>query len=369
MLGKNKKMAQLKEVSAIKHQILTAQIILCICLSLCLIGCSELDEEAIPDSNVITDEVGILQIEAPGKVMVYKTQEWKTTAEELQEIFLNGEIVAVLPIKDTGERYQTEYEEEREELFFGDSNKEKNRPTHFYYHLYDWDYNMLVYKHEQCEELCESFNYTSCLPDKVRIEPEEYQKALKQVEEYMTELDYPEYAVRTAAKLESGNGVPDFYLMFLEQIVDDIPLSSVKFPIDANLGWVYDVGFNKEIYQYDSTVQVCISDDGRILKWTADGGVIPTEEVGEYRIISAPEAYQKVQQVYEEKNLKNTPRLQLAELQYKSLKKDGCGWLVPVWTFGVREVEVSEEYGETENWVYYVVDAISGEFFTDISWK
>ena len=132
---------------------------------------------------------------------------------------------------------------------------------------------------------------------------------------------------------------------------------------------VYNPGLSSEIRQLGdsgSELEILVA-GGRILSWYGQATVIPIKEEGTYPVISPEEAYEPVKEICQNVGASDM-RLKKVELQYKSIEKDGKQLLFPVWMFAVATYHpLMEEHPVTHGymWDYYLVNAITGEFFTD----
>ena len=336
-----------------------------------LMGCSETDGGALaPEKIRIEDKVGISQIEYPETVKVYETTSWNKSKEEIADVFLKGERNEPVAIKreDGSEHWSMDTSDENDlERLVCTSTKSQTKINlcSIWYAVCRKD-NGLVritdYSKEQ-PDVSDEFKIKTFLPQE--RDGDGLEEAKKVVEFVIDELNLPEYEIRSKKKITCKTEDTNYWMLFLQQKIDGIPLSIVDIPKDAQYSHtnVYNKGFNHEIKQYDSSMQVHIIDGKLFFCVMNEGPVQIKKEIGNYEVISPKQAYKKALEYYKIKESEKNPKLEVAELQYKSIEKDGQQLLIPVWTIGIFAEQENKKLGKYEICYYYLIDAVSGELF------
>ena len=114
----------------------------------------------------------------------------------------------------------------------------------------------------------------------------------------------------------------------------------------------------------------------RLVRWSCCDVVNTGRKLKQSPVVPLEEAYKKV-----EKQIPNYPSevripiLETVELQYKIIELEDKIYLYPVWIFCISTEEKKPEDADTkeeETWTtynYFLIDAITGDYFTDIDTK
>ena len=133
-------------------------------------------------------------------------------------------------------------------------------------------------------------------------------------------------------------------------------------------GYIYnrELNFDENMLQLGSQLEIFATEQEGIVRWDSNATVVVEETLGTYQTVSADKAYEKVEALYQSIPAGRNPRLTYAKLQYESLQKGEEMRLIPVWVFGITETEKNSDGVEKEIRTYYIVNAVTGEFFTDM---
>ena len=226
------------------------------------------------------------------------------------------------------------------------------------------------------------YAFWGCVDDRV---DKETGRNLMKCGKYMERLGIKDYRLRAAARFQSADQTSADCYMLWEQTVDDIPITWLEITdnMDAGRRSVYN---SSQGFNHDDIRQIGSFGEGtRMIMHVTDGRltdlevclVEPTELYETRRIVTAEKAFWLVEEVYQQKSEETDPRLELAELQYKCLERDGQMYLYPVWVFGIAEYDAEwAKADEDESWRnqwlepgdyyhYYIIDAFSGELLLD----
>ena len=343
-------------------------------INICMTGCSETDEGVQLFGQVqIEDKVGISQIEYPETVKVYETTSWYKSKEEIADVLLQGERTELFETKNSSYVHhwsiETEYDSYKERLSGTSEKEDMERLLSVKYGIYTKE-DLLVSVAEHSKE-------QSILDDKVQVKlSDSREKGDKEAEEivrqYFTSLEFPQYEIRSSKKVASKTENAVFWKMYWQQVVDGIPVSSLTFEENSRLTGteVYNrEKFNYDIKQYNNTIitEVINGELVALVMWEGAPVQVKTE-IGNYEVISPKQAYKEALKYYKTKKSEEHPRLEVLELQYKNIEKEGRLLLVPVWTVGIFAEQQNERWGNSDLCYYYLIDAVSGELFLDVNY-
>ncbi len=344
-------------------------------------GCEESDGRSLFHSG-ITEQVDLSEIELPEEVNVYRTSYWKVSDEQIFNCFLHGNIIEKESWAE-GPRYVTDGEMESICLrdggvdWFGrvqDGFSRNGISYSFYYDTYG-------YEDSDAPALLRDFPITSYYNSQedpaYRIAKDrtadgkesEYLKTKELTISYMKKLNFPEYQVQEAAVIPALDGEESICLMYFSQTYDGIPFTNLCFEKNGSgPGYIYnrELNFDENMLQLGSQLEIFATEQEGIVRWDSNATVVVEETLGTYQTVSADKAYEKVEALYQSIPAGRNPRLTYAKLQYESLQKGEEMRLIPVWVFGITETEKNSDGVEKEIRTYYIVNAVTGEFFTDM---
>lgn len=346
-----------------------------------LLGCRESEDGAFFQSGVV-EQVNLAEIETPEKVNICSTSFWDASEDQIFDCFLHGNIVKTEAWAE-GPRYVTDGEQESICLrdggidWFGrvqDGFSQNGISYSFYYDTYG-------YENSDVPALLRDFPiasyYNNGEDPRYRIAKDraangkerEYIKTKELVLAYMKKLSFPDYQVQEAAVISDLKGEKDICLMYFCQTYDGIPFTNLRFEKSGSgSGYIYnrELNFDEDMLQLGSQVEIFATEQEGIVRWDSDATVMVEEVLGTYQTVDVDKAYQKVKNLYHSIPVGRNPRLTYARLQYESLQKGDEMRLIPVWIFGVTETEKDSDGAEKEVCTYYIVNAVTGEFFTDM---
>lgn len=353
---------------------------LCLCILssslLLLIGCSETDENFTEagHENVITENVDLTKITVPDEVKIYRFEQWdEKSNEEICNVLLKGNVTEVTS-GAPGLYYSTDYLDEN--LFIYDAGVsyygEQTLPT-----AVQFNYSCLNGS-EVSFSVIEDIELYQEKPDTEIIKQKEVQQALQLVDTYMEQLEFPAFDLHGVTSFPRTEDENQGYLFTLRQTVDGIPFSAVGLPKfgatpQGNPRFVVynsTLPINPNIAVDSSMLRVAVLDN-EVIEWSCAGMKKISEMLESYPIVTVEEAYAPIQTYYQSLDTSNSnPRLNAVELQYECLEINGEEMLFPIWMFAILEdEELHDSYtNETivlEVWHYYLINAITGEFFVD----
>lgn len=352
-----------------------------ITIVLMLSGCQEIDgagNDTKKNKVEIEKNVDLAEVYAPSEVYIYSAVSWKEEYKKIIDVCLGG----IYDEKESfaqSEQYRLAPGSKNEKLlnifdggksFYGSKKNEMEAGVAFGYTNLRFDKLFPEY---------EKFS------DEYRISGEIYSKdfdkkdaafiaAKEEITDYLKLLNMNYYAVDDAVMLEGKDKKKEGWLIYWRQIIDNIPVSSVRLDAQAELigTSVYNSGlsYNTHMKQRDSTLDTQFI-DGKLTDWYNHDVIVLSEKLKECPVISVSEAYKKVESRYENYVIDSDchmPVLEKAELQYKYIGIDEKNYLYPIWTFAVRTEELYQSQDGSvnteEKWNYYLIDAVSGDYFT-----
>lgn len=329
-------------------------------------GCAETEESAMQNQGMI-EEVDISAVEYPKQVTIYETEFWEPDVQIVTDVFLQGEPTSIQ--KSDGTMLYDRQTDMFQRVLLSEDGEGMNYILN--YPNLESDDVPLINRYDTSLSSME-FSVTKDIVKKPSKENPVYQESVKLVEDYMGRLGMPYYQIKAAAMVASEIEEAEGCLTYWQQYIDHIPISMIYIPETGQLSGtrVYNPGLSSEIRQLGtsgSELEILVA-GGRILSWYGQATVVPIEKTGTYPVISPEKAYQPVLEICQKAGSTDM-RLKNVELQYKSVEKDGNQMLFPVWVFAVATYHpLMEQHPITQGyiWDYYLVNAVTGDFFTDI---
>ena len=336
----------------------------------------------------ITREVDLSEVKTPETVSIYATSYWDVPKEQIFDCFCHGRIVEKERWAE-GPRYVTDAQREGITLddggldFFGAVQEKVSRNGIGYSYYYDF-YGL---EDSGAPAILRDFSVSSYLQENLRDGNDGRRRILEEraaegsepeilaakelVLSYMDQLDFPEHEMREAAVIPAVERDERICLLYFCQVCDGIPFTNLTFDKFASgPGNVYnrELDFDEDMWQMGSELEVYVTENEGIVHWYSDHTVMIEETLGTYQTISPQKAFQKVEVLYRNIPADREPRLRFAQLQYESLQKGEEMRIIPVWVFGVTEIVAGSGTNGAayEEWHHYLVNAVTGEFFTDM---
>lgn len=347
-------------------------------LSLMLSGCQEVENpEALIDTTETTlvENIDLSTVSAPEEVSVYSAVLWERPPEEVARIFFGNDFAEGKAnaagrefVKHAGtkqEAYTLVYDGGR--TYFGESGHEGNEGENGVSYLRR-DLCKICENSDGYEEItddyfCGSGTVTDSIPD----EKEETFFAVKEkTSQYLEQLGMEGYALDAATTLSTKKQKnKKSYWMAWKQHIDGIPVSDTRVRNDSREVYNFRRGLTDEkLISYDSTLRVMYV--GKELANWFHGYIIHADKaVKKSPVVPVRQAYQKVKECYPPEKT-GSCTLERAELQYELIEwadQAGTYYLYPLWVFTVHEG--THYSNESQNWMYYLIDAITGELFVD----
>lgn len=199
----------------------------------------------------------------------------------------------------------------------------------------------------------------------------------ERIEEYLEELGAGGYELFAAGTFPARQG-KECCLMYFKPVVDGIPVTHM---LGNTGGWVWSDGtrtggrmlyndrYNiiaENVGVLEADVQVSFLGD-ELIDIYGPSLINIGRPLKKYPLVPIDDACGKVREHYPAAaGIGGQYTLERAELQYLLVMPDMSVeekiYLYPVWLFGVRNK--GEDRGS--DWTYYMVDAVTGEFFSDI---
>lgn len=345
----------------------TFVILLCMMLFF-LPGCSELDEGVVLDASVNVDEkVDVSSIEYPSEVNIYQMDWWEADTEKICDTLLHGEITEIQTQWATGPAYLTDIP--GDEILYINTN-DGPQPASF---IYGYKYN----GHDDSSKGLDAV-FPTLQGFRVEFEATSQLKGntdgdsdINDVSEIIKacfqKMDIPEFALRGYAQIPSADGTSTDLLSYWQQVVDQIPISICS--IDLHSGGSQNIynrnlAYDPDLYCKGSYTEIQYVDD-EIVSIYVSSIVDDFEHIGTIRPVSPQRAWEKVKNDVYRKREAEDAVLELVELQYLHLTKNGQKYLYPVWTIEVIEKDENEVGGIAYN--YYLIDAATGDYFVGLN--
>lgn len=358
-------------------------IVLSICAMFSLCACSETDpgRNAEIDKEVLVDNVGLSSVESPRKAAVYKAAFFPLEEEKWEKALLKDEVISREEYEDEEEKYiwiNTGDQEKQEYLILYMDRGAVTYGNDLFGENYENGFTSQEYLYE-CEPQSHYFQMTTHMNGDWDPEDPFFQQAEDLVQDCLKNMGLDNFRVRAASKIPALEGDGSACYMVLEQVVDNIPIAALYIPDFGQPMAIREnaiIGFDHETKQPGGAGEVFTKAyvaDGQIIDLIMNVAVTTEKKYANKRILTAEKAFRKVREQYQGGEFDQTPSLELAELQYKLLERDGTLYLYPVWTFAVVEYEAPCVFGipemfkddpqlNGEIWHYYIMDAVTGDF-------
>ena len=352
-----------------------------------LAGCQEVEKpgQDVPEKDAskaeIEKKVDFSDVYTPSEVSVYSASFWEAEDDDyIVRVFLGDKKVEKL-LYAMGPQYTYAYDTDEEEVvniydggesLYGYSKHIMEAGVSYGYAKYDFD--KLFPEFEKISR--EYANTTRIISKELDEKDSAFIEAKKEVTEYLEKLHMENYAVDAAAIFE-GNKKKGCRI-YWNQVIDNIPVSQIMLDKSGSYEdtMVYNskLNYNTKMGQASSVLETAFV-NGRLTKWRNQYVINVGEKLKQFPLVSVEEAYKKVEeQISNYHSEVRIPILEMVELQYKIIELDEKIYLYPVWTFCVSTEEQWKD-GNTGKedielkYNYFLVDAITGDYFTDIDTK
>ena len=344
-------------------------------LSFFLFGCDEIENknvtEPITDSETsLVEKIDLSAISAPDEVTVYSASFFDRKPEEIAHIFLGndfeeGETSAfgrmfISDAETKNEKFVYAYDSGR--AFYGDN------------HISGWNgvnyvgcFKTRYYNNDKYNDMRNKYQNKGLIASEDSEEQNKiFSDKQKLIAEYLGKLGVNGYELYSAGIFNEKN--MKGCLMYFKQMADGIPVSHMVFE-NSNENMVYNSRYSmvsEKIGMLDADVQVCFLED-KLADFYCTSLINIDKPLKKYPLISVNDAYEQVKKYYPvtvETNIDY--ELERAELQYALIMPDYSIekiLLYPVWLFCVHNEGDKIDSEQTS----YMVDAITGELFSDIS--
>ena len=348
-------------------------------LSLFVSGCEEVEnkdgmETGSGVETSLVEKVDLSAVSAPEEAMVYSALFFDREPEETARIFLGsdfeeGETSALGRMFLSGAGTKEEkmlYAYDSGRAFYGDIRVPGSNGVVFH-SRYKILYNKIYENNDEYDRMKSEY----CNEGRISDEGSDGQDGVfsdkqKLVSENLEKLGARGYGLYSAGmfNVDKTKGC----LMYFKQMVDGIPVSHIGF---ANIDKMIVYNFRHSIVgektaALNADVEVCFLGD-ELVEFSCQSLINADRQLKKYPLVPVNTAYEKVKKCYPaDVGTDGKYELERAELQYELVMPDYSYekiYLYPVWLFGVR----NKGGGEMESeWTYYIVDAVTGEFFSNI---
>ncbi len=349
-----------------------------------LAGCQEVEKtgqdmsEKKPSKAEIERRVNFSDVYVPSEVCVYSASLWEAEDDYIISVFLDDKKVEKIPYA-TCVQYAYKFDTKDGEVvnihdggegFYG--HKKNNTEAGVNYSCEKYHFNE---QFPECEKIYEEYYGRRKIVSKKLDETDGvFVEAKKEISEYLEKLHMENYEVNAAAVFE-GNKKKGC-LIYWTQVIDRIPVSEIVLDKSGtqNGTTVYNskLNYNKKMVQRGSMLWTEFINE-RLVWWSCYDVINAGRKLKQSPVVSLEEAYKKVEeQISNYPSEVRTPILEMVELQYKIIELDEKVYLYPVWTFCVSTEEKKlkdADTAEEETWTtynYFLIDAITGDYFTDI---
>ena len=340
-------------------------------LSFGVAGCQEIEKPGMAEEktkSVLVNNVDLSLADVSGEAAVYSAVFLRDNPEKIAGIFL-GKDFEEGEASAEGRRFIANAGTKEEKMvivgdggrsFFGESGHSADTGIIFSGRE---DFVDALNYNTEVGQLMEEYQDAGKISEKSTEETdEEFALAKEKTGDWLEQLKMEKYVLDADVAvelkdLENKKG----YLMFWRQTIDEIPVSDILLENEGN----------KTVYNYrhqicNPELQACSSAvetawvEGELAEWYNYGMVGKEKVLKKYSVVSAEQAYEKVEECYPAESAASgeVPVLERAQLQYEILKRGESLYLYPIWLFGVKESD--------GGWCYYLMDAATGDFFTDI---
>jgi len=354
-----------------------------IIMSFLLAGCQEVEK---PEQDAVKAEiekkVDFSDVYAPSEVWIYSASLWEAKDDDyIVKVFLGDKKVEKIPLATCVQyAYKPDTKEEEVvnihdggESFYGYKENGIEAGVNYGYIKYD-----LYKQFSEYEKIhLEYTNTTRIVSKKLDEKDEAFVKAKRRATEYLKKLHMENYAVDAAVLFEKNKtkACPIFW----NQVIDNIPVSTIRLDNKGNLEdtKVYNskLAYNTKMGQLDSSLETEFVNN-RLVSWQCYDVINVGKKLEQFPVVPVEEAYKKVEeQIPNYSTEVRIPILEMVELQYKAVELEEKIYLYPVWTFCVSTEEKEPKSADTEEeetrttYNYFLIDAVTGDYFTDIDTK
>lgn len=355
--------------------------VMALMLSLLVFGCEEVEkregmETGKASKSPLVEKVDLSAVSAPKEAAVYAAAFFDKKPEEVARIFLGdayeeGETAAEgrVFVSDAGskkEKMVLAYDSGK--AFFGDNPHYGNIGVKFS-SCCEFCYNNVYTNNDEYRNMVSKYDSEERISDDGRDGA--FGDKQERIAGYLESLGVNGYELHSAGTFQAGQR--EGCLMYFKQMVDGIPVSSILCGDKSDV-MLYNYRYRiiSEIVAWlDTDVQVCFLED-ELIGFDCRSLVNVGRPLKKYSLVSVDDAYEKVKECYPAADTGGSYELERAELQYGVVMPDFTVekiYLYPVWLFGVHNVfdDQNRRGAMAENeWTYYIVDAVTGELFSDI---
>ena len=359
-----------------------------IIMSFLVVGCQEVVK---PEQDVLEKKTLKVEIEkkidfsdvyTPSEVCVYSASLWEAEDDNyIVNVFLGNKKVKKISYAEGPQYVYTSNTKEKEVVtiydggksFFGRKENPMEAGVNYGYIEYVY-FDQMFSEYKKIRN--EYYERMRIISKKLDEKDKVFLKDKKEVAEYLEMLHMENYVVDEAAIFKE-NKIKGC-LIYLTQVINKLPISNINFDKSSNRSGttVYNskLPYNTNMVQKSSMLETEFINN-RLVGWWNHDVINVEKKLKQSPIVSVEEAYKKVEEQYQNYSSEvRMPILEIAELQYKIIELNGKVYLYPVWTFCVSTEEIfkdgytGEEHIELE-YNYFLIDAITGDYFTDIDTK
>lgn len=367
-----------------KIKILSVSIIVAFFLA----GCQEVEKpgQDVPEKEIpkveIEKKVDFSDVYAPPEVSVYSASLWEAEDDYVVKVFLGDKKVEKI-LYAQGPRYahaKDTKEEEGVNVFDGGEscygyNKGLEEAGVSYGYMKYLYFEKLFSEYEKIRD--EYYGRGEIISKELDETGGVFVEAKEKVSKYLEKLHLENYEVDAAAVFEESG--KKGCLIYWTQMIDDIPVSKIKLDKSGSQGdtTVYNskLSYNVKMEQRGSRMETKFVNK-KLVSWQNYNAINTDKKLKQSPVVPVEEAYKKVEEQIPNYPLEvRKPILEMVELQYKIIELDEKIYLYPVWTFCISTEEKEQEDADTTEgetyttYNYFLIDAVTGDYFTDIDTK
>lgn len=367
-----------------KIKILSVSIIVAFFLA----GCQEVEKpgQDVPEKEIpkveIEKKVDFSDVYAPPEVSVYSASLWEAEDDYVVKVFLGDKKVEKI-IYAQGPRYVYAKDTKKEEgvnVFDGGEscygyNKGLEEAGVSYGYMKYLYFEKLFSEYEKIRD--EYYGRGEIISKELDETGGVFVEAKEKVSKYLEKLHMENYEVDAAAVFEESG--KKGCLIYWTQMIDDIPVSKIKLDKSGSQGdtTVYNskLSYNVKMEQRGSRMETKFVNK-KLVSWQNYNAINTDKKLKQSPVVPVEEAYKKVEEQIPNYPLEvRKPILEMVELQYKIIELDEKIYLYPVWTFCISTEEKEQEDADTTEgetyttYNYFLIDAVTGDYFTDIDTK
>lgn len=367
-----------------KIKILSVSIIVAFFLA----GCQEVEKpgQDVPEKEIpkveIEKKVDFSDVYAPPEVSVYSASLWEAEDDYVVKVFLGDKKVEKI-LYAQGPRYahaKDTKEEEGVNVFDGGEscygyNKGLEEAGVSYGYMKYLYFEKLFSEYEKIRD--EYYGRGEIISKELDETGGVFVEAKEKVSKYLEKLHMENYEVDAAAVFEESG--KKGCLIYWTQMIDDIPVSKIKLDKSGSQGdtTVYNskLSYNVKMEQRGSRMETKFVNK-KLVSWQNYNAINTDKKLKQSPVVPVEEAYKKVEEQIPNYPLEvRKPILEMVELQYKIIELDEKIYLYPVWTFCISTEEKEQEDADTTEgetyttYNYFLIDAVTGDYFTDIDTK